>query len=248
MKQKTIAPPIVEGRSRRKSNRADGQEDRREMILNISARRFAEFGFEATTVREIATDSEILSGSIYHHFNSKDEILHEIIRSPAISMGEECSRIAQFHADPESRLVALILLSFEELFNDQDAFSILYNEREFFRRNSNFEYVTQAKSAMFYAWKKVIEEGIEAGLFRNDLDIFMSITTIIRMLNTCADWYQHAEEPATLGIAEHSRDDLVDFNLVFALRAIRSSARIDDPLPRATAEALLASERAALAE
>ena len=46
--------------------------DRRERILAAAAMRFAEFGFGATTVRQIADDVDILSGSLYHHFATKE--------------------------------------------------------------------------------------------------------------------------------------------------------------------------------
>lgn len=233
-------PAVVPARGRRKSNRSSGLEYTREIILKISARRFAEFGFEVTTVREIAAEAEILSGSIYHHFTGKDEILHEIIRNSTISMGQQCTQIAQFNVDPEHRLVALILLSFNELFNDSDVFAILYNERAFFRRNINFEYVVHAKSQMFLAWKSVLEEGVKSGLFRPDLALFLSISTIIRMLNNCADWYRHQHDFEKQGVLSHSRKELVDFNVDLALRAVRSSSRIDEPIPAVIAERLLA--------
>jgi AcrR family transcriptional regulator len=234
--EETVTPM----RGRRKSNRSTGLEYTREIILKISARRFAEFGFEVTTVREVAAEAEILSGSIYHHFTGKDEILHEIIRAPTISMGQQCEQIAQFKANAEHRLIALILLSFNELFNDADVFAILYNERAFFRRNLNFDYVVHAKAQMFTAWKNVLEEGIKRRLFRKDLDLFLAITTIIRMLNTCADWHRHEHDFKKQGILPHSRKELVDFNVDLALRAVRSSSRIDEPITAAIAEKLLA--------
>jgi AcrR family transcriptional regulator len=55
--------------------------DRRATILEAATQRFAEFGFAATTVRQISQDVNILSGSLYHHFTTKDEMLHEIVRA-----------------------------------------------------------------------------------------------------------------------------------------------------------------------
>ena len=57
--------------------------ERRDEILAIAAQLFAERGFAATTVREIADAAGILSGSLYHHFDSKesmvDELVHEML-------------------------------------------------------------------------------------------------------------------------------------------------------------------------
>ena len=47
----------------------------KEKILRTAAKMFAERGFDRVTVREIAKDIGINSGSLYNHFKSKDEIL-----------------------------------------------------------------------------------------------------------------------------------------------------------------------------
>ena len=52
---------------------------RREEILAIATRIFADKGYAGTTVREIADAAGILSGSLYHHFPSKESMLHEIM-------------------------------------------------------------------------------------------------------------------------------------------------------------------------
>jgi len=48
-------------------------------ILAGAARAFAENGFAATTMRQIAGASGSSLGGIYHHFDSKERILQEII-------------------------------------------------------------------------------------------------------------------------------------------------------------------------
>ena len=45
---------------------------RREELLQIAGALFAQRGFKNTTVRDIADAAGILSGSLYHHFDSKE--------------------------------------------------------------------------------------------------------------------------------------------------------------------------------
>ena len=45
---------------------------RREELLDLAATMFAQRGLRATTVRDIADAAGILSGSLYHHFASKE--------------------------------------------------------------------------------------------------------------------------------------------------------------------------------
>ena len=51
---------------------------RRDEILAIAALQFAERGVASTTVRDIGAAAGILSGSLYHHFESKEQILGEV--------------------------------------------------------------------------------------------------------------------------------------------------------------------------
>ena len=52
---------------------------RRDELLELAATMFAERGLRATTVRDIADSAGILSGSLYHHFDSKESIGDEIL-------------------------------------------------------------------------------------------------------------------------------------------------------------------------
>src|SRR5579863_1916987 len=213
--------------------------DRRGQILHIAAKHFAEFGYGATTIRKIADSAQILSGSIYHHFDTKDEILDGIIRDAVAFIAADTIRIANAACDPEIKLVALILLSLRELTRDQEAHSILYNERRFLRHNPNFAYVAKFKIDMYCAWQAVIEEGSKSGRFKPSIDVFLTISTIVRMLNTCADWFKHEGNYELDTIKTYSLEEVIDFNIDFILRAIRIETRIGEPIPREAAARLV---------
>ena len=53
---------------------------RRDELLQLAAAMFAERGLKATTVRDIADSAGILSGSLYHHFKSKEQMVEEVMR------------------------------------------------------------------------------------------------------------------------------------------------------------------------
>ena len=48
-------------------------------MVQLAGELFAQKGYRATTVREIADAAGILSGSLYHHFDSKESIGDEIL-------------------------------------------------------------------------------------------------------------------------------------------------------------------------
>jgi AcrR family transcriptional regulator len=214
--------------------KADGGRavDRREQILAAATRRFAEFGFEATTVRQIADDVNILSGSLYHHFATKEEILEEIVRDAIIQTRDDAQRIAALDLDAEQRFVALLMIELHRLTASQEVYAIVFNERKFFRRSTYFHYLVQAKKASYDAWSAILSDGVKEGLFHAELDIYLTISTVLRMLNAGADWFKNEDGSEIDAIANYSLDKLLDFYLGHVLRAIRAPARAGEPIPR----------------
>lgn len=82
----------------------------RERILSAAARLFRERGYQRTTVRDIASAVGILSGSLFHHFRSKEEMLLEIMRTAAITVCIRAEELASRKAPPLEQLRALIQL------------------------------------------------------------------------------------------------------------------------------------------
>ncbi|MEH7502256.1 helix-turn-helix domain-containing protein [Neobacillus drentensis] len=54
-----------------------------ETILSVSAKLFLEKGFDKTSIKDIAETAGISKGAIYHHFQSKDEIINAVTEKQA---------------------------------------------------------------------------------------------------------------------------------------------------------------------
>ena len=73
------------------------QEPVRQRLLSEATRLFAERGFESTSVQEIVAAAGVTKGAMYHYFDSKDDLLHEIY-GRVLRMQME--RLAQFADGP----------------------------------------------------------------------------------------------------------------------------------------------------
>ncbi|MGI8706548.1 MAG: TetR/AcrR family transcriptional regulator [Sphingomicrobium sp.] len=60
----------------------------RERLLNAAEGLFAEHGYDATSIREIAARSGDTIGTLSHHFRSKDLLLYEVVRRRFHELGE----------------------------------------------------------------------------------------------------------------------------------------------------------------
>jgi AcrR family transcriptional regulator len=212
--------------------------DRRTKILEAATRRFAEHGFEATTVRQIADDVNILSGSLYHHFASKEAMLHDIVHDTVEKMRDNVVRICRSPVDAEHRLTALILLELGEMTRNQQIHAILSNDRKFFRKKDEFAYVVQAKREAYDAWCGTLQDGIDAQLFKSSIDFYLTISTILRMLSAAADWYKNEEIYMNRPFGGYTLDKVIDFHLDFILSAVRLPERTSAPIPRQACEDL----------
>lgn len=86
--------------------RAPRQDNRRERLLDAAARLFGEQGFHAASMRDIAKAAGMLSGSIYYHFASKDELLLAIYEEGARRLAEAVEQAVASQSDPWMRLEA----------------------------------------------------------------------------------------------------------------------------------------------
>jgi AcrR family transcriptional regulator len=82
------------------------QDNRRVQLLNAAARLFCQRGFHATSMRDIAKAVDMLSGSIYYHFNSKQEMLLAVYAEGARRIGALVDAAVEREADPWKRLEA----------------------------------------------------------------------------------------------------------------------------------------------
>src|SRR3954462_284621 len=101
---------------------------RRDELLGIAARLFAERGFKNTTVRDIADAAGILSGSLYHHFDSKEWMGGEILSSFQEQLFAQYDEILASDDDARTKLERAVLVSFDAIDRHHDEVAIFQND------------------------------------------------------------------------------------------------------------------------
>jgi TetR/AcrR family transcriptional regulator, cholesterol catabolism regulator len=87
-------------------SRTPRQDNRRIQLLDAAARLFNERGFHATSMRDIAKEVGMLSGSIYYHFQSKEEMLLAVYEQGMRRIAEEVDNAVAAADEPWQRLEA----------------------------------------------------------------------------------------------------------------------------------------------
>ena len=129
----------------KKTDRAPSEQgsERREQLLAIAAGLIASRGYSATTVRDIADEAGILSGSLYHHFSSKEAILDEILRTFMVGLRERSEEIAAEGGGPLHMFDELVRTAFLTIEQQPDAVGLYQNEAAFLAKLPGFEFVAQ---------------------------------------------------------------------------------------------------------
>ena len=163
---------------------------RREELLAIAARLFAEKGFKNTTVRDIADAAGILSGSLYHHFDSKESMVDEILRSFQEDLFGQYDEILASGADPLAQLEQAVLVSFDAIDRHHDEVAIFQNEAAYLLTFDRFSYLADRNQQSREVWLTLLRNGIDAGVLRDDLDIELTYRFIRDTVWVAVSWYR----------------------------------------------------------
>jgi TetR/AcrR family transcriptional regulator, cholesterol catabolism regulator len=163
---------------------------RRDELLELAAVMFAERGLRATTVRDIADSAGILSGSLYHHFSSKEEMVDELLRGFLDWLFERYQQIVATEPNPLERLKGLFMASFEAI-EDRHAQVVIYqDEAKRLSSHERFSYVDERNKEQRKMWVDVLNQGIEEGYFRPDIDVDLVYRFIRDTTWVSVRWYQ----------------------------------------------------------
>src|ERR1700751_2984772 len=153
-------------------DRVAGQANsRRNELLELAAAMFAERGLRATTVRDIADGAGILSGSLYHHFSSKEEKVDELLRSFLDWLFTRYREIVDSEANPLERLKGLFMASFEAIEHLHAQVVIYQDEAQRLLSQPPFAFTADMTRKQSKMWVEVIKQGIDDCYLRPDLDV-----------------------------------------------------------------------------
>jgi AcrR family transcriptional regulator len=163
---------------------------RRDELLKLAATMFAERGLRATTVRDIADSAGILSGSLYHHFSSKEEMVDELLRGFLDWLFDRYQEIVATEPNPLERLKGLFMASFEAIADRHAQVVIYQDEAKRLTDQPRFSYVEERNKEQRKMWVDVLSQGIEEGCFRPDIDVDLIYRFIRDTTWVSVRWYQ----------------------------------------------------------
>ena len=174
--------------------------DSRQEILRTAARLFQQRGYDATSMNDVAAALKLSKGGLYHHFQSKDEILFEIMNHAMEITQERVLNPVRGIADPEERLRALIRLHIEVVLSPRDReITVMLHENHplppALRKRINSrkkDYIHFLENLMGEVQKKVQQGVQERNLHQTKTKVSprAAAFALLGMINWIYQWYK----------------------------------------------------------
>jgi TetR/AcrR family transcriptional regulator, cholesterol catabolism regulator len=99
-------------------------------IQGVATRLFAQKGYHNTSMREIARALEMNQASLYHYFDSKEDLLYTLITDAMDEALDTLEQICQSDLSPNGKLNEVLSFYTSYYAGDQDRLRLLVNEQD----------------------------------------------------------------------------------------------------------------------
>lgn len=161
---------------------------RRIIILRQAAKIFHERGYMAATLRELARRCGIKGASVYYHFSSKQEILHEIMDYTMTSLIERLVEILDGVEDPIEKVEQAIRSHIR--YHIENPHITYVTDSELRSLNAKYlEHIIQKRDEYEGYFQRMLTEGVAAGLMKMD-NLPLARMAILQMCTAVNIWFR----------------------------------------------------------
>lgn len=157
------------------------KEQRRTDILNAALKVFAKNGFDRATIAEIAETAGIGKGTVYEYFKSKKELFEDMIRYSVETYNQKVQNAVTKGNSVQEKLINFSVAHSEFMKEHIDILRML--PQPHMMSEEMKQHMIQEKHKIFKLIEDLIQEGIESGSFKKNLDKEITAFCIIGAVN-----------------------------------------------------------------
>jgi AcrR family transcriptional regulator len=163
----------------------------RERILDSTAKVLSSKGYSETRLTDVAEEAELQSPAIYYYFNSREELIEEVMWAGIAHMREHVEEVLDA-LPPETSALDRILAASEAHLRYSLAVSnyttaAIRNSGQMPERIRARHEAERAKYGRI--WRKLFKDAADDGEIRPDLDLMTLRMLVLGSLNWAAEWW-----------------------------------------------------------
>ena len=202
-------------------------EHTREALVQAAVELFGDRGFHATSVRELVSAANLTKGAFYHHFDSKEEVLHVVHDAFIDAHLERQRRILARPGTAHAHLYSLMHLAVSVIARYRPFVAVFLQERRALSGDRQKDVLRKRDEAMD-SFRTTARRGVAEGEFRADVDPDLAAFGAVGM----CDWtYQWLSPAGRLSVDEVAR--------TFALIVLRGVSAHPADVERMAEDAVL---------
>ncbi len=166
---------------------------KREIILKAAIKVFAEKGYHSSRTADISSEAGVAYGSLYHYFQSKDDILLSIFRERWQLLLDKVKKIRETLTEPGEMILTIIDYIFRSYQSDPGMMKVLIMDvprhAQFYSPENWVLY-----NAFFKELAEIFREGQERGLYVNNVSPLIASYAIYGAVDTTIRQYVYNPE------------------------------------------------------
>jgi AcrR family transcriptional regulator len=171
--------------------------ERRQQLVAAAARLFAERGFRAVSMEDLAAEAGVSGPAVYRHFTSKEALLADLLIDVSEQLLEQGTQRSQI-ADPVDALTSLIAFHTDFALRDRDLIRI--QDHDFANlATEDARTVSRLQRSYLVEWVRVLRQ-IDATL--SDSVARTKIQALFGLLNSTPHSALHRDTETTRAILE----------------------------------------------
>ncbi len=160
-----------------------------DLVLNTSTELFAERGYAAATMRELADRAELPLSGFYYYFRSKYDVLLAIMDVAQGRLEQGIAEVDDAGTDPAEQLRELVDRHVRAHLTDPAAARVADGELRALLPADRKAMVAR-RDRYEHRFREVLTAGIASGCFSADLDVPIASIAILTMSTGVVDWWQ----------------------------------------------------------
>lgn len=161
----------------------------RAALLESGLKLFGERGFAATSIQEITSRVGVTKGAFYHHFENKEDLLRLIHDEFVDALLVAMDRVLGADSDPVRQIRQLLVEFLASASHYREHVTVFFQERRYLT-GERFTAVMEKRDRFERIFDDVIERGVAAGAFRDDLDARIVGFGLLGMCAWTYQWYR----------------------------------------------------------
>lgn len=177
-------------------------------VIAAAARLFAERGFRAVTIDDVAASLGYTKSVVYYYFKNKNQVLWEIFNRIHEAWWQDMKAIVDRDIPPDQKLAELIRQHALNVMNRTEWTAIFFRDQSELTEEQQ-KTVTERKRVFDRNFRDTYAAGVAMGVFK-DIPPTIVATGIVGMCNQTHLWFRRDKGLSAEQIADHFTDLLLN--------------------------------------